>query len=126
MNLRTPLSTVRGLGTAHNGVHHWWLLRLSAIALIPLSVWLMVSLICVSTADHATAVAWLASPTGALFAVLFIIAATFHGQMGLQEVVVDYVHNKSCKLGALILIKLSAFALATLCILAIVRMSLGA
>ena len=93
MNLRTPLARARGLGSAKSGTHHWWMQRLTAVALVPLSLWFVASLINMATANHATVVAWLNSPVAAVLLCALIVAIFYHGQLGLQVVVEDYVHG---------------------------------
>ena len=112
MSLRSPLGRVRGLGSAKGGTHHWWMQRLTAIALVPLTVWFILSLITLSGADHATAAEWLASPLPAVLMILLIVATFHHLQLGLQVIIEDYVHGEGMKLACIIGIKLASFALA--------------
>jgi len=112
MSMRTPIARVRGLGSAKNGTQHWWMQRLTAIALVPLNVWFVVSVIYLAGADHARVAAWLASPLTAVL-MLLLIAATFHHlQLGLQVIIEDYVHGEAAKIGCIIGVKLASFALA--------------
>ena len=112
MSYRTPLGRVRGLGSAKGGTHHWWMQRVTAIALVPLSVWFILSLVALSGADHAAAAQWLASPLPAILMILLIIATFHHLQLGLQVVIEDYVHGEGMKLACIIAVKLGSFALA--------------
>ena len=112
MSFRTPLGRVRGLGSAKGGTHHWWMQRLTAVALVPLTVWFILSLITLSGADHATVAAWLASPLPAVLMILLIIATFHHLQLGLQVIIEDYVHGEGMKLACIIGVKLASFALA--------------
>lgn len=112
MSYRTPLGRVRGLGSAKGGTHHWWMQRLTAVALVPLTVWFILSLITLSGADHATVAAWLASPLPAVLMILLIIATFHHLQLGLQVIIEDYVHGEGMKLACIIGVKLASFALA--------------
>ena len=112
MSFRTPLGRVRGLGSAKGGTHHWWMQRLTAIALVPLTVWFILSLITLSGADHATAAAWLASPLPAVLMILLIVATFHHLQLGLQVIIEDYVHGEGMKLACIIGVKLASFGLA--------------
>jgi succinate dehydrogenase / fumarate reductase membrane anchor subunit len=95
MSLRSPLGKVLGTGSAKEGVHHWWLQRLTSIALIPLSIWFVVSLLTLPSLDHVAVVSWMAGSWTALFLVLFVLAATWHSQLGVRVVVEDYVHGGS-------------------------------
>ena len=89
MSLRSDVARARGLGSAKEGVAHWWGQRLSALALIPLGLWLAVSLVCHAGADRAAIVQWLGSPftLGAL--ALTIIAVFYHAVLGMQVVIED-------------------------------------
>jgi len=126
MNLNTPLSRVTGLGSAKEGVHHWIAQRLTAIALVPLLLWFVYALICIAGADYADAVAWVSSPLNTAMLVLLVIAMFYHGTLGIQVIIEDYVHQKCTKIGALVTLKLAMFAIATAAILAILRIALGA
>jgi succinate dehydrogenase membrane anchor subunit len=93
MSLRSPLGTVLGKGSAKEGVHHWWLQRLTSVALVPLTVWFIVSLLSLPSLEHVTVQSWMAHSWTALFLVLFILVATWHSQLGVRVVVEDYVHG---------------------------------
>ncbi len=108
MNLQSPLARVRGLGSAKTGLHHWWLQRLTALALIPLSLWFTYSLLVVISADYATVVAWLARPLNAILMLLFIIALYYHAVLGVQVVIEDYINSKRQRIACLILVKFLA------------------
>src|SRR5690606_5979046 len=84
MGLRTPLGRVRGLGSAKEGSHHWWMQRVTAVALVPLTLWFVASLLCLAGADHAPAADWLASPLTAVLMLLLIVATFHHLQLGVQ------------------------------------------
>ncbi|MEO1249634.1 MAG: succinate dehydrogenase, hydrophobic membrane anchor protein, partial [Pseudomonadota bacterium] len=100
MSLRDPLKTVRGLGSAKEGVHHWWAQRVTAIALVPLVVWFVVSLISVAGAGHAEVVAWIGNPFVAVLLICLIIAVFHHAQLGMQVIYEDYIHDGWLKLAA--------------------------
>jgi succinate dehydrogenase / fumarate reductase membrane anchor subunit len=118
-SLRSSIARARGLGSAKEGVQHWWGQRLSAIALIPLGLWLVAALVCHAGADRAAIVQWLGSPftLGAL--ALTVIAAFYHAALGLQVVIEDYVHTKGAKFALVILIQFAAFGLAAAAIVAL-------
>ena len=125
MGKMTPLGRVRGLGSARDGTRHWWAQRLTAAALVPLSIWFVASLIFLTGADHATVTAWLGSPVVAVLMVLLIVALFHHAQLGLQVVIEDYVHTEWLKLGLVVLGKLAAFTLAAFSVFAVLRMALA-
>jgi succinate dehydrogenase / fumarate reductase membrane anchor subunit len=111
MSLRTPLAKARGLGSAKSGTHHWIAQRLTAIALIPLSIWFVFSLVCMTELSHQATTEWIRSPFVAVFLLLFILALFHHAQLGLQIVIEDYIDCKVTKITGLVLIKLvSIFA----------------
>lgn len=110
-SLRSELGRVRGLGSAKEGVHHWWAQRVTAIALIPLSIWFVASIVFLTDVDYATAIQWLRSPVTLGLMSLFLIALAYHAVLGLQVVVEDYIHAKPTKLILLLLIQFAGFAL---------------
>ncbi len=112
-SLRSDLGRVRGLGSAKEGVHHWWWQRVSAIALIPLSIWFVAELVFLTDVDRATAIRWLGSPVTLGLMSLFLIALVYHAVLGLQVVIEDYIHARPAKLTLLLLVQFAGFALAT-------------
>jgi len=93
-NLRSPLSEAVGLGSAKHGFSHWYWQRVTAIALIPLVIWFVYSVLSLVGGDHQAAVNWLSSPINAAIMLIFTLTALFHGQTGLQVVIEDYIHTK--------------------------------
>jgi succinate dehydrogenase / fumarate reductase membrane anchor subunit len=124
-DLRSPLNRARGLGSAKEGTHHWWAQRLTALALIPLTIWFVVSIISLAGADHATARAWIASLWPAALLVITIAMTFHHGQLGLQVVIEDYVHNEALKIASLLFVKGLALVLSVVAIAAIARIAIG-
>ena len=102
--LRTPLGRARGLGSAKDGVHHWWMQRLTAIALALLTPWFLWLLLTLPSTDLASVHAVLALPHNALFLLVFVIALFWHARLGLQVVIEDYVHTRSLELGLQVLV----------------------
>ena len=120
---RSKLGQAKGLGAAGHGVSHWWAQRLTAIALIPLSIWFVMSLLCAvmfPTPEMVTE--WLASPFRAIMLGLLIIALFAHAYLGVQVVIEDYVKHPFKKYGLLISCKFLCIILAAACILSIMRM----
>ena len=111
MKLQTPLGRVRGLGSAKEGVSHWWAQRLTAVALVPLAIWLVLSLILLTGAPHAAAVTWLGHPLVTTLMLLLIFATFHHAQLGLQVVIEDYVHGEGTRLVLIVLVKFAAILL---------------
>ena len=124
-SLRTPLAKARGLGSAKDGTHHFWLQRLTAVALIPLTVWFALSIASLATAGQAEVLAWMKSPLSATLMLSFIMAGFWHMKLGLQVVIEDYVHTESTKITCLILNNLIAIFLALAAILSALKMLLG-
>jgi succinate dehydrogenase / fumarate reductase, membrane anchor subunit len=123
--LRTPLGRAVGLGSAKEGVAHWWAQRLTAVALVPLLLWFVAALIAHLGASRAAAVAWLASPVTAITMVLLLIAGCYHMALGVQVVIEDYVHGEGMKLASLILNRFVAFIVAIAGIFAVLRIAVG-
>ena len=119
MSLRSHLARVRGLGSAKAGTAHWWSQRLTAIALVPLTIWFVVSLIGVSGADYYTAHAWIGSPMVAGLLIFLIVATFYHAYLGLQVVIEDYVHNEACKIAGLLLVKALCLVLTMTAVLSV-------
>ena len=127
MSLRSPLSKAIGLGSAKHGFSHWWWQRISAVALIPLSLWFVYSIVCLITtgASYITVHDWLSSPFNATVMLLFVLSALFHGQTGLQVVIEDYIHTKWVNLTLLLLIKFASVILALMAIISVLKVVLG-
>jgi succinate dehydrogenase / fumarate reductase membrane anchor subunit len=121
--LRSPLGRAMGLGSAKEGVSHWWAQRVTAIALVPLLIWFVAELVALTGAPRAAVTAWLHAPFPAIATVLLLIAVFYHMALGLQVVVEDYVHSEWLKLSSLVLVKLVAFALAAAGIFAVLRIA---
>lgn len=125
MSLRSPLSQARGLGSAKDGVHHWWMQRLTAVALIPLSLWFVFSVARFHVADYPTMIAWLHNPYVAVALVLYFGALFYHSALGVQVVIEDYVGTEWLKIGSIVVIKLAHFALAAASIFAVLKIALS-
>ena len=109
--LRSELGRVRGLGSAKEGVQHWWMQRMTALALIPLSLWFVATLVFLADTDHATAIWWLGSPLTLGLMSLFLVALVYHAVLGLQVVIEDYIHSHAAKLVLLLLVQAAGIAL---------------
>jgi succinate dehydrogenase / fumarate reductase, membrane anchor subunit len=125
MSLQSPIGRVRGLGSAKEGVAHWWMQRLTSIALAPLSIffmWLCAHLIGASYLEIRTAIA---HPVIAVLLISFMVCLFYHGQLGLQVVIEDYIHHKASELALLVIVKFTAFLFAAASVLAIARIALS-
>ena len=125
MSMRSPLGRVRGLGSSNDGVHHWWAQRLTGIALVPLSLWFIFSVIGLVGADLPTVTAWVGQHGNPVMLILLTIAMFHHAQLGLQVVIEDYVSAESTKDFLLVVTKLMAVLFGASCIFAVLRLTFG-
>jgi succinate dehydrogenase / fumarate reductase membrane anchor subunit len=123
--MRSPLGRAVGLGSAKEGADHWWGQRLSALALVPLSLWFVASLISLAGADYETFTQWVASPLVAVLLILTIVATFYHTLLGLQVVIEDYVHAEGARLALLVLLRFLCYALGLAAVFAVLRIALG-
>jgi len=121
----TVLRRVRQLGSARDGLREWRMQRLTAVALIPLGLYFAASILRLATSDHASAAAWLASPVGALLVMLFVVAGLIHALIGVQSVLLDYVHTRARLLAGELLVRAAVVILGGISILAILKLFLG-
>jgi succinate dehydrogenase / fumarate reductase membrane anchor subunit len=105
MSLRSPLGRVLGAGSARDGTGHWWAQRVSAVALIPLTLWFFWSLLLLPNLEYATVRTWLSVPVSALLAVLLVAVTAYHSYLGTNVVIEDYVHAHSSKLFMMVLLR---------------------
>ncbi|WP_428487109.1 succinate dehydrogenase, hydrophobic membrane anchor protein [Rhodopila sp.] len=122
--LRSPLGRVRGLGAAHQGSAHWWTQRLNSLALVPLTLWFIWSVIRLSGEPRAAMIAWMSGPVSLVLMLALIILTFQHMNLGLQVVIEDYVHDGRLKMGSVVLIRGLCFLLALLCIVSVLRIGL--
>lgn len=125
MNLQAPLAKVRGLGSAKEGTHHFWNQRLTAIALIPLTLWIMISIVSMTTMDYKTVTVWMGTPLNAILVLIFILALYYHALLGVQIVIEDYVHTEWQKIACIILIKFLIILTGLASMLAVLKVFLG-
>jgi succinate dehydrogenase / fumarate reductase membrane anchor subunit len=123
MSLQTDLGKVRGLGSAKEGVHHWWAQRLTAIALVPLVLWFVASVSGMAGAEYGAVRAWIAEPMTAILLVLLIAATFHHMHLGLQVVIEDYVHVEWLKITTIILVKFASAFLAVVAGFAVLKIA---
>ncbi len=123
--MATPLGKVRGLGAAHRGTETFWRQRLTAIANIPLVIFLILTVVTHIGADYATMRAYFAQPLVALALLALVISAAVHMRIGLKEIIEDYVHGPGAKVAALVLVTFFAVGVGLACALALIKISLG-
>jgi succinate dehydrogenase membrane anchor subunit len=124
MSTRTPLGRVEGLGAAHKGTEHFIHQRGTAVALVPLTIWFVVSALALIGAERSDAVAFLAKPFNAVLMALFIIAALMHMTLGLQTVIEDYVDSERGKIVLLLLNRYLVWAIGAASIIALLKIVL--
>ena len=122
--MRSPLGRARGLGAARAGASHWWAQRLTAIALVPLTLWFLCGMIRMIGATRDDVVFWMAGPLPIVLMIVLVIATFHHLQLGLQVVIEDYVHNDALRIGSTLLVKAVAALLALACVIAVLRLGL--
>ena len=125
MEMRSHLSRARGSGSTNEGVHHWRWQRITGIALVPLALWFVFSMIGLIGADLATVRAWVGAHGNPVLLAALIIAMFHHAQLGLQVVIEDYVHSKTIKASSLFIIKTIAVLCGMSCIFAVLRLTFG-
>ena len=125
-NLRTPLSKVKGLGSAKTGTEHFMMQRVSALALIPLVIWLCLSLALLPNANYSSIVLWLSSPFNSVLLVVTLIAGFYHGALGMQTIFEDYVSSHGKRTIAIIISNLLLFFFAALGVYSVLKISISA
>ena len=121
----TVLRRVRHLGSAREGLKEWRLQRLTAVALIPLGLWFVVSMLRLAISDRETAAVWLGSPVPALLTILFVLAVLAHAVVGVRSVLDDYVHTRARLIAADLLVRGVAFIVGGASVLAVLKLFLG-
>lgn len=125
MSLMTPLNRVLGLGTGEGAGEHWWVQRLTAVALIPLGLWFAYELLTLPGFDYATVVAWVREPVTSIMLILLVIAVGYHSSLGVQVVIEDYVAGKGGKAAALMASTLAHAGLTIAAVVAVLRIAFG-
>ncbi len=123
-NLSTPLSKVKGLGSAKEGTTHFWHQRLTALILIPLVLWFGFSIASMPV-EHATLTGWVRQPAVAIALILLILSTFYHAQLGLQIVIEDYVSTHSTRTVSIILSNFMCLLFAIIGVVAVLKISLG-
>ena len=123
--MRTPMRRVRGLGAAHSGTQDFWHQRVTSVAGIPLTIALLIIVIALLGRSHAAVVQILGSPIVAIIMLLFIINMAYHMWIGMQEIIIDYVHEDKLKLLTLMANTFFAFAVSLASVYAILKLSFG-
>lgn len=122
MGIRTPLARVRGLGSAKDGTHHWWMQRVTAVAMIPLGIWLVYSLLNLSLSSLSEVQIWLQSPLHALLLMAFLGAMAWHSKLGLQVIIEDYAQKPFPKYTLLLINTLGTALLFLMAVMAVFKL----
>ena len=122
--LRSPLARARGLGATRTGSHHWWLQRVTAAALLPLTLWFIFSVVSLLGEPREAITRWLSSPLSLGLMLALIIATFHHLYLGLQVVIEDYVHQEAIKLGSILAMRGACLLLALICIVSVLKIGL--
>jgi len=124
LSLRSPLAVALGRGAAGEGAAHWWAQRASALALVPLTAWFLISLTRLPLDDYAAVALWMANGTNPLWLALLLVALCFHSRLGVQVVIEDYVQSGALKFAALLLNSAAHLLLAATGLYALLRIVL--
>ena len=120
---QTPLHKIQGLGASHSGTGHFWRERVTAVALIPLSLWFGFVVLGLAGTNEVTMVQYLAHPWNALLMAAFAAISVYHMSLGLQVVIDDYVHTAGMKIFLLILVRALTVAIVAVCLFALIRIA---
>ena len=123
MNLRSPLGTVLGSGSAKDGTDHWWMQRVTAAALILLGLWFLAAMLALPGFSHADMLGWAGRPLNSILLLLFCTTLAWHSQLGVQVVIEDYVHGAVIKVVSLVMNKFAHVFLVAAAVFAILKIS---
>ena len=121
--MRSPLGRVRGLGSAKGGTHHWWMQRVTSIALLPLTIWFALSAATLAGASYVETVAWIARPWNAVLLLVTIGLSFYHTALGVQVIIEDYANQEWVKMGGILAVKAICVLLALASALAVLRIA---
>jgi succinate dehydrogenase / fumarate reductase membrane anchor subunit len=122
--MRSQLGRARGLGAAKSGAAHWWAQRVTAIALVPLTLWFVCSALRLVGASHAEMLAWIGAPIPVVLFLALVLATFYHLALGLQAVIEDYVQGEAARLATLLVTKGVVILLALTCLISILKLGL--
>lgn len=126
MSLRSPLGQVLGSGSARDGTEHWWAQRVSALALVFLGSWFLLSIVRLDSFAHAAVVVWAGSPINSVLLLLLAVTLAWHSALGVQVVIEDYVHGPFLKVVSLVASRFAHVFLAVAAVVAILTLVFGA
>ncbi len=124
-SLVTELARARGLGASHTGTEHWWVQRMTSLALLPLSLWFVFSIVSMAGANYVTVKAWLTSPCNAALLIALVLVTFHHAVSGMEVIFEDYIHCKCAKLTTIVVVKFAGALGAITCTVAVLKLALG-
>ena len=122
---RTPLGWLRGVVSAKDGTDHWWAQRVTAVALVPLSLWFVARVVQHAGASHAEMVSWLSNPFDAILMLILIATVFHHAHLGVQVVIEDYVETEAPKVAGILAVKAACALMGVACAVAVLKLALG-
>ncbi len=125
MSLQTPLAKAQGLGSAKQGSHHWWMQRITAVALIPLTIWLAFSVALIPEASFENIRNWFSLPWNATLVIAFVIATFYHAALGMQIIYEDYIHKECAKVTMVVGTQLVMVLLGIGSVVAVLKLAVG-
>ncbi len=125
MRYRNPISIARGLGSSKDGLGHWWMQRLTAIGLVPLVLWFVISVISLSGQGRAEVITWLQSPHHSALLCIFLVTVLYHANLGLQAIFEDYIQARWLQLSSRIAASFTAVFLGVSGIFALLGLAFG-
>ena len=123
MSMRTPLGFARGLGSAKDGTHHWWMQRVTSVIMVPLMLWFVISLLTVSRVDYPTLQYWMSRPWNAGLLLALLTTMFYHASLGMQVVYEDYVRPECRKVMAILITNLVLLVLGAVAIVAVLKIA---
>ncbi|NVE93870.1 succinate dehydrogenase, hydrophobic membrane anchor protein [Altererythrobacter lutimaris] len=121
----TSIGKVRGLGSAHEGAHHWLVQRFTAVGNLVLMLWLVTSFVLLPDLSYGTVSTWLAGPIPSVAMILLVISVFWHARLGLQVLIEDYVHEAGMKFGLIAALNLAVIGGGAFAIFSVARLALG-
>lgn len=125
-DLRSSLAKAKGLGSSGDATHHFWVQRLTALALIPLTLWFGFSVALLPDANYSAIVRWLQSPFNATMMILIVIISFQHAHLGMQVIFEDYISDHNKRIIAILIIKFTSYFMMVLGVYSILKITLGA
>jgi len=121
MSIQTPLGRVRGYGSAKSGTQHFWYQRMTAVALVPLTLWFVWAVVRYTGAPHAEVMLFLSHPVSGIAMAMFVVVGLVHMLLGAKVVIEDYIHRESTKIALLVLLHFAVFAVGATCVVSVLR-----